>query len=223
MTTSSHGGPRAGRRAFALLGLASLLAGALLVVGLVGALIASSGSGGHGPPVGPALSEPPPREDVAVPAPAATPTPRRRAPRPVRIAIPAIGVSAPVIPLGLDHTGALEVPRDFADTGWWTGGARPGERGPAVIAGHVDSQTGPAVFFRLGELRHGDAIVVVRADGSRVRFRVQRAARYPKDDFPTAAVYGATAEPALRLVTCSGTFDRATGHYLDNTVVYAGR
>jgi hypothetical protein len=75
----------------------------------------------------------------------------------VRIAIPAIGVSAPVVPLGLDRTGALEVPRDFAETGWWTGGARPGERGPAVVVGHVDSSSGPAVFFRLGDLPRGDA------------------------------------------------------------------
>jgi sortase (surface protein transpeptidase) len=143
--------------------------------------------------------------------------------RPVRIAIPAIGVSAPVVPLGLDRTGALEVPRDFAETGWWTGGARPGERGPAVVVGHVDSSSGPAVFFRLGDLRRGDAITVERVDGSRVRFRVKRSGRYPKARFPTAQVYGPTRAAALRLITCSGTFDRATGHYLDNTVVDAGR
>ena len=148
-------------------------------------------------------------------------TPRRRAAVPVRIEIDAIGVGAPVIRLGLNPDGTLEVPTRFGDTGWWTGGARPGERGPAVIAGHVDSRGGPAVFFRLDRLRARDAIVVVLRDGSRVRFLVQRTARYRKAAFPTAAVYGPTRTPALRLITCSGAFDSASGHYVDNTVVYA--
>ena len=148
-------------------------------------------------------------------------TPRRRAAVPVRIEIDAIGVSAPVIRLGLNPDGTLEVPTRFGDTGWWTGGARPGERGPAVIAGHVDSRGGPAVFFRLDRLRARDAIVVVLRDGSRVRFLVQRTARYRKAAFPTAAVYGPTRWPTLRLITCSGAFDAASGHYVDNTVVYA--
>jgi hypothetical protein len=147
--------------------------------------------------------------------------PRRRPAPPVRIEIAAIGVSAAVIRLGLNRDGSLEVPSRFEDTGWWTGGARPGERGPAVIAGHVDSRTGPAVFFRLDRLRARDPIVVVRRGGSRVRFLVQRVARYRKAAFPTAAVYGSTRGPTLRLITCSGAFDAASGHYLDNTVVYA--
>jgi sortase (surface protein transpeptidase) len=141
--------------------------------------------------------------------------------RPVRIAIPAIGVSAPVIPLGLNRDGTLEVPKRWDDAGWWTGGPEPGERGPAVIAGHVDSRTGPAVFFRLRELGRGDRIVVRRRDGSSVAFVVGRIAQYSKDHFPTARVYGRTAQPALRLITCSGEFDETSGHYLDNTVVFA--
>jgi hypothetical protein len=145
----------------------------------------------------------------------------RRPARPVRIQIPAIGVDAPIVPLGLNPDRTLEVPTDFADAGWWTGGPRPGERGPAVIAGHVDSHTGPAVFFRIGELRPGATIVVLRRDGSRARFSVQGSERYAKAQFPTARVYGATRGATLRLITCSGTFDRASGHYLDNTVVYA--
>ena len=147
--------------------------------------------------------------------------PRRRPAPPARIEIGAIGVSAAVIRLGLKRDGSLEVPTRFEDTGWWTGGARPGERGSAVIAGHVDSRTGPAVFFRLDRLRARDPIVVVRRGGSRVRFLVQRVARYRKAAFPTAAVYGPTRGPTLRLITCSGAFDPASGHYLDNTVVYA--
>jgi sortase (surface protein transpeptidase) len=139
----------------------------------------------------------------------------------VRIEIPAIGVRAPVVPLGLAADGTLEVPTRFGDTGWWTGGARPGEAGPAIVVGHVDSQTGPAVFYRLRELGAGDGIALLRRDGSRVRFLVRRIEHYPKERFPTASVYGATRRPTLRLITCSGTFDRASGHYVDNTVVYA--
>ncbi len=216
--------PRMRRPPLALL---AVLAGGLLV--LAGLLVALSGgqdAGVQRAPTRAQLLQPAPRADRAAPVTVrADAVPRRhaRAPRPVRIVIPAIGVDAPVIPLGLDRAGALEVPRRFSDTGWWTGGSRPGERGPAVIAGHVDSHTGPAAFFRLRDLRHGAAITVERADGSRVRFHVQRSARYPKTRFPTAEVYGRTAAPTLRLVTCSGTFDRVTGHYLDNTVVYAGR
>ena len=126
-----------------------------------------------------------------------------------------------MIRLGLNPDRSLEVPKDFGDTGWWTGGPRPGERGPAVIAGHVDSRTGPAVFYKIGDLRPGDAIVVHRSDGSRARFTVQGSRQYPKAHFPTARVYGRTPGPTLRLITCSGTFDSASGHYLDNTVVYA--
>lgn len=144
-----------------------------------------------------------------------------RPPAPAAIEIPSIGVHARLVRLGLNADGTLEVPTRFAEAGWWAGGPRPGERGPAVVAGHVDTRTGPAVFARLSELRAGDRIWVVRRDGSRVRFVVRRSARYAKARFPTARVYGPTRGAALRLITCSGTFDRASGHYLDNTVVYA--
>jgi hypothetical protein len=180
-------------------------------------------------------SPPPPRPVLRTQAPAPAPSPaatplhraRRaragaRAPRPVRLQIPAIGVDAPLVPLGLDASGALRPPAGFSEAGWWSGGTRPGERGPAVIVGHVDNKTGPAIFFRVPQLRRGDAVVVTRRDGTRVRFTVQRSGRYAKTGFPTRAVYGPTARPALRLITCSGTFDRSTGHYLDNTVVFAG-
>lgn len=201
--------------------LATFLVAVLVLAGLAVVVSVPRQAAGERAPVA-AQPQPVRRADIVKAPVAAAPRSAGRAPRPIRIMIPAIGVSAPVIPLGLDRKGALEVPQDFAETGWWTGGSRPGERGPAVIAGHVDSHTGPAVFFRIGNLRRGDAITIERADGSRVRFRVERSARYPKARFPTAQVYGATRTPALRLVTCSGTFDRASGHYLDNTVVYAG-
>jgi LPXTG-site transpeptidase (sortase) family protein len=141
----------------------------------------------------------------------------------VRIEIPAIGVDAPVVPLGLEPSGTLEAPEGLAETGWWTDGPEPGEAGPAVVAGHVDSRAGPAVFYRLNELRPGDGVEVVREDGSSVAFVVERLEQHPKADFPTEAVYGDTEGSALRLITCGGAFDRSTGHYLDNVIVYARR
>jgi hypothetical protein len=147
----------------------------------------------------------------------------RNASPPRRISIPAIGVSAPVIPLHLNPDRTLEVPRDYAQTGWFTGGPEPGERGPSVIVGHVDSKTGPAVFYRLRELRRGQIIKIGRIDGTTVRFRVDGLERWPKSEFPTSRVYGRTRGATLRLVTCSGNFDPASGHYEDNTIVFATR
>jgi sortase (surface protein transpeptidase) len=142
---------------------------------------------------------------------------------PRRIVIPAIGVSAPVVPLSLDQDGALAAPSSYDETGWYEAGPEPGEKGPAVIAGHVDSKSGPAVFYKLPQLRRGDDIRITRADGSSVHFRVDRLEQWPKAQFPTQRVYGRTVSPVLRLVTCSGDFDTATGHYTANTIVYASR
>jgi sortase (surface protein transpeptidase) len=141
----------------------------------------------------------------------------------VRLEIPAIGVSSPLVRLGFNPDGTMQVPGDFQVAGWFTGGPQPGQLGPAVIAGHVDSRTGPAVFYRLRDLRPGDQIRVVRADRLVVRFRVESLASYPKRSLPDEAVYGATTAPALRLITCAGTFDRARHSYRDNLVVSAVR
>jgi sortase (surface protein transpeptidase) len=130
-------------------------------------------------------------------------------------------VSSRLVRLGLNPDGTMEVPRDYGLGGWFTGGAMPGQDGPAVIAGHVDSKSGPAVFYRLGELRPGDTVRVLRADRGWVAFEVTGVARYAKREFPTDAVFGPVTGPVLRLVTCGGTFDRSTGHYLDNVVVSA--
>lgn len=147
----------------------------------------------------------------------------RNAAPPRRIRIPAIGVSAPVIPLGLNKDRTLQVPKGYDETGWYRPGPDPGERGPAVIVGHVDSKTGPAVFYRLRKLRRGNRIVIRRADGSTVRFRINGLERWPKAEFPTRRVYGRTKGSVLRLVTCSGNFDASSGHYVDNTIVFASR
>ncbi len=141
---------------------------------------------------------------------------------PVRLRIPSIGVSTKVIGLRLDATGRLIAPKRFDQAGWHRGGPEPGESGVAVIAGHVDSTTGPAVFYRLRELRKGAAVHVDRADGTTVTFRVQRLARYPKDRVPDGEVYGSGRGSRLRLITCGGDFDRKRRSYRDNVVVYAG-
>jgi sortase (surface protein transpeptidase) len=148
----------------------------------------------------------------------------RPTPAPVRVEIPAIGVATRLQRLGRAGDGTIEVPHgpDKWDVaGWYKDGTRPGDPGSAVILGHVDSTSGPAVFYRLRELRRGDRVEVVRAGGSRVTFTVQRVEQYPKRRFPTAEVYYPTLEPMLRLVTCGGAFDRSTGHYIDNVIVFA--
>jgi hypothetical protein len=148
----------------------------------------------------------------------------RSAPPPRRIAIPAIGVSARVIPLRREPDGTMQTPRVWQEAGWYKPGPEPGERGPAVIAGHVDSTGGPAVFYRLRDLRRGDLIQIRRADGSLVRFRVEGLERWPKSEFPTRRVFGRrTRISVLQVVTCSGSFNRSTGHYADNTIVYGSR
>jgi hypothetical protein len=139
----------------------------------------------------------------------------------VRVVIPAIGVATDLTRLGLEPDGTMAVPDDFHQAGWFAQGPAPGQPGPAVIAGHVDSRTGPAVFYRLRELRAGHVIHITRADGTRLRFVVESARSYPKTSFPTAAVFGPVPSAALRLITCGGDFDRASRSYRDNLVVFA--
>ncbi|MEU8639073.1 class F sortase [Amycolatopsis sp. NPDC048633] len=142
--------------------------------------------------------------------------------RPVRLRIPAIGVDAPaLVPLGLGAGHQLEAPARFEDVGWYAAGPVPGDPGPAVIAAHVDSRSGPAPFFRLRDLRDGDQVFVARSDGQESRFVVDTVQRYPKNAFPTDAVYGPAPGSALRLITCGGSFDAAKRSYRDNIVVYA--
>jgi sortase (surface protein transpeptidase) len=139
----------------------------------------------------------------------------------VRVRIPAIGVDSAVVDVGVDAAGAL-VPPDSADvTGWFAAGPAPGERGPAVLAGHIDSREGPGVFYRLVDLRPGDAVEVQRADGSVARFTVDSSVQTAKTAFPTDLVYAPVPGPELRLITCGGSFDRSVGHYRDNVVVAA--
>ena len=139
---------------------------------------------------------------------------------PTWLKVDAIDLDTPLETLRLGADGALTPPRDFAKAGWYAGGTRPGDVGPAVIAGHVDSRRGPAVFYDLRKLTRGDRIEVVRG-GRALAFTVVATAWYPKNSFPTDEVYGPTPDRQLRLITCGGVFDRSLRSYKDNLVVYA--
>lgn len=211
--------------------LTAFVAAFLLLVG-AGPLVAGC-TRGQSPPQPPRVAAEAAATERPAPAPSATstspgstpdPSPTSAATRsvPTAVEIPRIGVRSTLIRLGLDGD-EMQVPSgaDYHRAGWFTGSPTPGEIGPAVIAGHVDGFGRRSVFYDLGKLRSGDAVTVTRADGSTVRFVVYRAERYAKDAFPTATVYGNTEGPELRLITCSGDTDPRTGHYRDNTVIYA--
>ena len=143
--------------------------------------------------------------------------------RPVSLTIPLIGVKTNLITLGLAAGGAMQVPSTSTVAGWFTGSPRPGAVGSSIIVGHVDSKSGPGIFFRLPELNKGDDVYIKRSDGTTAEFRVTEVQEYPKDHFPTDRVYGPTPDSELRLITCGGTFDSVTGHYLSNIIVYANQ
>jgi sortase (surface protein transpeptidase) len=146
---------------------------------------------------------------------------QQRIARPVSLVIPAIGVHTRLIRLGITSRRTLQVPASAAVAGWFTGSPPPGAIGASIIAGHIDSYTGPGVFFRLRDLRPGRNVYVTIASGSTRRFRVTAVRSFAKNRFPTAAVYGPVPDAELRLITCGGQFDNSTGSYLSNVVVYA--
>ena len=203
-------------RAVLIMGLVLVAAGAFIVAHALSAGPQLPPAAAQGIPasVGTAVPAAPAKEAVAAPAPASAP---------VTIKIPAIGVDAPVTRLGLNSDGTIQVPPlgNHNLAGWYDRSAAPGAEGTSVIVGHVDDYAGPSVFFNIKDLRQGDIIDVVGADGRTAVFAVDGVQESSKTSFPTDAVYGNVAYPALRLVTCGGPFDASTGHYLDNIVVYA--
>lgn len=140
---------------------------------------------------------------------------------PTHLGIPDIQVSTDLIELGKNSDGTLETPTSYEIAGWYKYSPTPGEIGPAVIVGHVDSYQGPAVFFYLKDLQPGQLIHVSRQDGSTVRFQVDSVALFDQNNFPTDAVYGNIDHSGLRLITCGGVYNSLTGRYSHNTVVYA--
>ncbi|AWW42886.1 class F sortase [Streptomyces cadmiisoli] len=140
---------------------------------------------------------------------------------PVRLRAPAVGLDAPLTSVGLDAAGALRPPADGRRlAGWYSGGPAPGTAGTAVTTGHVTTRTGPGVFHKVGALARGDIIEVTRTDRLTAVFTVEAVEVYPKNDFPTARVYGSSGRPELRVITCGGKYTDATG-WQANVVVFA--
>ena len=167
---------------------------------------------------GPTTSAPPSRQAGRD---ALTTGPLMATSAPTQVSIPALDVTEPVTGLGLQTNGSMQVPDDATTVGWYTKAPTPGALGPAILAGHVDYKKQPGTFARLSELKPGDGINVQRQDGSMAMFAVTKVERHPKNQFPSAAVYGPINHAGLRLITCGGDFDNKTGHYEDNIVVYA--
>lgn len=140
-------------------------------------------------------------------------------PQPVRIVIPTIRVDARIIPVGLLEDGSMEVP-PFGLAGWYKLGAVPGGNGPAVIVAHVDSKKGPDVFYYLKNLEPGDEIMVYGEDGDLAVFVVDSKEKELKTELPVDRIWNDSKEPLIRLITCAGEFNRRTGHYLSNLIIY---
>lgn len=201
--------------------LAPLRASAALVVA---AVLVLAGCSAGAPPAETAPEPARGAEQLSAGAlqdPAGAAPPATSAATPVSVSIPAIGVSSSLESLAVDGTGELQAPVDYDLAGWYADGVVPGAVGPSIIAGHVDSPTGPAVFLRLAELQEGDEIEVALSDGSTRTFRMTGSAQSEKATFPTSDVYGPVPTPQLRLITCAGDFDSAVGSYSDNLIVFA--
>jgi len=237
---TQHGGRRGALLAAAATVVLVLVAGVVITLGLrhqgPPQPAAAAAAATPGTPAPGTAAPGPTRSGAGATAPTTPRTPTAKAPvapvdlgpimrgsAPVRLDVPSIGVhTSTFVDLGRAADGSIEVPTDFAAVGFYTPGPTPGQFGPAVIAGHVDSHQGPAVFYRLGALRAGARISVGRKDGSTATFVVDQVASYSKARFPTAEVYGNTTSRAeLRLITCGGSFDDRSGHYVDNVVAFA--
>jgi Sortase domain len=222
-------GPRADERSTTVLrwAVAAALLGVLLIYN------SANGSGTALPapePVQAAVTTPA-GSSGAPSAPSAPAAPAGGTPRgpglarsaPTELSIPAIGLKAPFTPLTLDAEGRLNAPpeNDSNVVGWYADGPTPGEHGSAIVAGHVDTRTGPGVFLLLSLLKPGSTVDITRTDRSVATFTVDSVESFAKDDFPDERVYGNTPDAQLRLITCGGTYDRAKRDYLKNVVVFA--
>jgi hypothetical protein len=204
--------------------VAAVVTVVLAIVGL--STLAYAANEGSGAPQSPAALGSPASGDARSHRPPVTSRQAARGPvmsrsRPVRLAVPSVKIDTGLLRLGLNNDGSLQVPWKPLLAGWYTGSPTPGELGPSVIAGHVDSwATGPAVFYRLGQVAARAHVEVTRADGSVADFRVTRVASYPKVAFPAHLVYGNVDRAELRLITC-GTWNSSTQEYDNNVIVFA--
>lgn len=193
-----------------------VVATVLIVIGLCGTgWFGSQIAQGHKlEPLKTFSSPPPAKEATSVkPLPKSTPT---------HISVSSVGIDAPITPVGQDAEGSIEMPPLFDwTTGWYKYSPTPGEVGPSIIVGHVDTYKGISVFWKLRDVKQGDVIEITRADGSTVKFRVSGLKQFEQANFPTQEVYGNLKYPGLRLITCGGSFNQQTESYTQNTVVYA--
>jgi Sortase domain len=192
--------------------------------GVIGVVLILSGTASVIAAVGAQEHAPQPASSAAGTTWSSARGPSLRRSLPVSIDIPAIGVKSKLLRLGVNSDGTIRVPPLRATPGqaaWYKHSATPGQTGVSVIEGHVDTYNGPGIFFRLGGLRPGDIVEVRRADGTTAVFRVTGVRQYLKSRFPAKVIYAATRYSALRLITCGGNFDHATGHYVSATVVFA--
>ncbi|MFG2770835.1 class F sortase [Streptomyces sp. NPDC048350] len=196
--------------------------GVVAVVLLVGVHLVRGGTEewrAGGPPQPLAAAAP---EHAAALAPASGPGPLS-ASRPTRVRVPAVRIDAPVTPVGLDAEGWIDTPPadETGLAGWFTGAVTPGEKGTAVVVGHVDTPDGPSVFYELGALSKGQRVEIGRQDGRTAVFSVYGVEVVPKDDFPAERIYRTSPHPELRLLTCGGGFSRQKGY--DGNVVVSAR
>ncbi|WP_026534328.1 sortase domain-containing protein [Arthrobacter sp. H14] len=216
-----------GRRFRRSAGTAALL---FLLVGCGGSADAPTGNDQKSPveatpaatatPTTPAKSSPAPADAEATPG---VPDRGMAASQPVSFSIPALDREAKIIETGLRDDQSLEVPPEHegAPASWFNGSPTPGEVGPSVLLGHVNSLADESgVFYNLESLEKGDKISVTREDGTVANFEVYKSELYEKDEFPTKAVYFPTEEPELRLITCDG-FTESSGQFEKNLVIYA--
>ncbi|MGH8774762.1 MAG: class F sortase [Jiangellaceae bacterium] len=198
----------------------SLPALILVVLGSVLLLLSAAGAFTTAPPPASAI---PQLTGIARPIggfTAAEPTDPARHAEPRRLLIDGLALKAEIEPVGVAGDGTLALPAEADAVGWFDASSVPGDTGPAVLVGHVDSADGPAVFAHLGQLRPGDVVAVEDVRGGSVAFAVTSVSTFPKNDFPTDAVYGGSPDAELRLITCGGDYERGRG-YPDNVVVAA--
>lgn len=140
---------------------------------------------------------------------------------PTELSIPDVAIRTSLLSVGRNADNTIEVPASYETAGWYRYSPTPGEIGPTIIVGHVDSYRGPAVFWRLSQLRPAQLIDVKRADGKTITYQITQIKQFDQNNFPTNEVYGNISHAGLRLITCGGVYNRATNGYSHNTVVYA--
>ncbi|MFB7541417.1 class F sortase [Streptomyces zaomyceticus] len=183
----------------------------------------TASAAGNAPAAAPAASTVPDASPRSTPSAVAAAGPAMPRSAPTRLRIPGIGVDAPFTGLEIGSSGALDPPPadDTNLVGWHAAGVSPGERGTALVAGHLDTATAPAVFARLSELDAGDTFEIQRADGTTAVFLIDSVESFRKDDFPDRRVYDDTPDALVRLITCAGSYDRTAKDYTENLVVFA--